>query len=589
MICLGVGVAALFFGIHPLRVESVAWATERRDVLSGFFYLTTVLCYLEAATTTLSARRRWLAVSIVAYICSLLSKASGITLPAVLIVLDVFVLRRLKGSPANWFSSEMRQVWLEKALFMLPAGAFAVVALFAQHNAGALRAIERYGVLERMMQAFYGVGFYTWKTLWPFGLSPLYELAPTFDPFSIKYLISALLVLGMTATLLAVRRIWPAGLAVWIVYLATIAPVLGLVQSGAQEVADRYSYLSCMGFAILTGAGLVWLRRNARGVFFRAGAAASCLVLIILGGLTWRQAQIWHDSESLWRHAISVNPRQRVPHHSLGVFLRDQGRTTEAIDHFRQALRIYPRYVAALNNLGVALASQGKLDEAIVYYRQALDIDPKKVEAHTNWGNALLKRGQFAEAKEQYQRAIAIDPKYVDGHYSIGYAMATRLDYPGAIRQFHQALGINPAHVDSHNGLGFALAATGDLEAATLSFTRSLALNPSQPEIHFSLGNLLATKGQLSEAAFHFDKAIQLKPDFVLAYQNLGRVFAAQGQMNQAVEVFQAAVQIDPNNAAFQETLALALAELGKKDEAERHFRESLRLRKSQNQSQPTQ
>src|SRR4029077_18998051 len=256
------GFAAFFFAIHPLRVESVAWATERRDVLSGLFFLATILCYLQAMTYSNdpSHHARWRNKALIVYGLSLLSKASGVTLPVVLLVLDVYPLRRLGGGPGMWLGPLARRVWWEKVPFFLLAAGAAVIAPLAQSESGAsgaLADLRVHGVAARLAQSLYGLAFYLWKTILPTDLSPLYEVPRNLDPFAWPFfwpfLLSGAIVVALTIGLFVLRRRWPAGLASWICYVAILAPVLGFVQNGAQMVADRYSYLSCLAWAILLG------------------------------------------------------------------------------------------------------------------------------------------------------------------------------------------------------------------------------------------------------------------------------------------------------------------------------------------------
>ena len=269
--------AALLFGVHPLRVESVAWATERRDVLAGFFFLGTILGYLRANSVPegRQARRQWLLAAVILYFLSLLSKASGITLPIVMLILDVYPLRRLGGQRAGWLGPAARRVWWEKVPFLLLAVTFAIVALIAQESSGALKAVGKYDLLQRIAQAGFGLAFYLWKFALPWGLSPLYELPVELNPFEWSYVASGFLVLVISVCLYLVKRRWAAGVAIWIYYVVVLFPVLGFAQSGPQLVADRYSYLSCMGWALLGGAGLHLCRGDSVGAKFKGAAPFS--------------------------------------------------------------------------------------------------------------------------------------------------------------------------------------------------------------------------------------------------------------------------------------------------------------------------
>jgi tetratricopeptide (TPR) repeat protein len=454
--------AALIFAVHPLRVESVAWVTERRDVLSGLFFLLTILCYLKAVTVeeTNPARGRWMVSTIIFYSLSLLSKAVGLTLPVVLLMLDVYPLRRLGSSAGGWFGPGTRKVWLEKDNFLLLAIAFGIIALLAQREAGALVPLEWYGVARRLEQMVFGIGFYLWKMVMPVHLSPLYEV-----PAELKlsnWLLSGAAFLVISISLVIGRHRWPSGLASWVYYLAILAPVLGFAQSGPQIVADRYSYLSCLSWATLSGAGLFYVWQilsgghdGRRTFFFAAGLAA--VVVASLGILTWKQVQVWYDSEALWTQAVRTAPDSSIAHYSLGVILSSRGKLQEAIEHYRRAVQINPVYVDAYNNLGSALVRQGKLEEGIGRYRQALRIAPGYRQAHNNLGIALADSGQLAEAIEHYRQALRIDPDFKQAHYNLGNALVRQGELAEAIEHYRQALRIDPDFKQAHDQLDLLL------------------------------------------------------------------------------------------------------------------------------------
>ncbi|HEX9445305.1 MAG TPA: tetratricopeptide repeat protein [Candidatus Binatia bacterium] len=420
---LGAGFAALVFAVHPLRVESVAWVTERRDVLSGLFFLLTIVCYLKgAAAKADGARRRWIASAVVLYALSLLSKAAGMALPVVLIVLDVYPLRRL-GAGGKWLGPEARRVWLEKMPFFLLAVAFGGVALLAQRETGALLSLEQYPILRRAGQALFGVAFYLWKTAAPLELSPIYEIPIRLESADWFFFGASVVVdLAITALLIVQRRRWPALLAAWICYLALLAPVLGFAQSGSQLAADRYTYLACLAWAIVAGGALfrLWQSRFERAREIVGGGAALAVIIVLgLGTLAWLETGVWRDPLTLWRHAVRVSPRASKAHNSLAIALYYRGAVLEAIEHYRTALRIDPRYKEAHNNLGVALVKRGDAEGAVAEYRAALEIDPAYVDARYNLGNALSYRGEIDQSIEQFREVVRIDPGHEAAKYNL--------------------------------------------------------------------------------------------------------------------------------------------------------------------------
>src|SRR5213596_1947884 len=373
-LAVSAGVASLVFAIHPLRVESVAGATERRDMLSGLFYLLTILMYLRARERE-ERGRGWYWLSVAVFVLALLSKSMVVNLPVVLLILDVYPLRRLGGF-VGWWSGPARRVYVEKIPFVFLAAAASAVALMAQLSVHTVTSLAQLSVPGRLAVSAYGLSFYLWKTVAPVNLSPLYELPPTVNPWAPPFLLSYGLVLAITAIVLALRRHVPGLPAAWLAYVVILLPVLGIFQSGPQIAADRYTYLAGLGWAILAGAGLLSCWRSSRRS--KTGTPATWLltgialcVVVGLGVLTWSQAKVWRDSERLWAHTLAIDPDSPLAQNNFGYELYRQGKLAEAIEHYRQALQIKPDYALTHTNLGLALIRQGKLAEAFEHLQQA--------------------------------------------------------------------------------------------------------------------------------------------------------------------------------------------------------------------------
>ena len=479
------GFAALFFAIHPLRAESVAWATERRDVLSGLFFLATLVCYLRAVTAPndMSHRRRWLGASLICYALSLLSKASGATLPIVLLVLDVYPLRRLGWGARKWFEPSARPIWWEKVPFLFLAAGATVIAPLAQQDAGAVASLRAHGVASRLAQALYGLAFYLWKTILPTDLSPFYEVPPNLNPFAWPFLLSGAVVAVVSIGLFVLRRRWPAGLAGWVCYVVIVAPVLGFVQSGRQMVADRYSYLSCLAWAILAGGGLYYLwqrgvaRRNSGRKPFLLATGAAAMMIIGLSVLTWKQVEVWHDTDTLWKRILAITDkstfRSGTAHHLVGRFYSDRGDLDRAIEHLRISIDIEPTDATTYTDLGVALARQGKLEEAIQNLQHALSLNPRLSLAHFNLGNAFALQGRFGEAAEQLQETLRIKPDYAEAYNNLGKVLAAQGQVDSAIDLFRRAVQIQPNFADAHQSLALALHEKGRTEEAIQEFQQA--------------------------------------------------------------------------------------------------------------------
>jgi cytochrome c-type biogenesis protein CcmH/NrfG len=405
---LGSAFAALLFAVHPLRVESVAWVTERRDVLCGAFFLLAVLAYLRYCEHTAEgdrSGRKWYWASVAAGGLALLSKSMAVSLPVVLLVLDVYPLRRLRG----------REVWIEKVPFVLLSLAASVVAMVAAISAGAANSLARIGLGGRVAVSLYSLTFYLWKTLIPRDLSPLYELPFRVNPLAHSFVVAGLTTIAATTVAVLQRRQWPALAAAWAAYVVILLPVLGIVHNGPQLAADRYSYLSCLGWALLAGGGLAygWHAIGGRGdtVLRTALTGLAAAIVVALGVLTWGQIPVWRDTDTLWSHALAVSPSARA-NVNVGMMLARQGRLTDGVDQVEQALLRNPSFLNAYIAMGTLLTQQGRGKEALEYFAIALKIDPHSAEAHTNLGLALEDQGRLAEAIVQYRAALESRPGF---------------------------------------------------------------------------------------------------------------------------------------------------------------------------------
>jgi len=469
--------AALFFSVHPLRVESVAWATERRDVVSGFFYLATVYCYLRANTNLDSQSRRWFAAALTCYILSLLGKATAIALPIVLLILDIFPLRRLDGDPRTWWITPSREILREKLLFVLPAIPFALIAFLGQQHVYAIKSLETFGFESRVVQALFAAGFYIWKTIIPVNLSPLYEIPPDFSFWDPVVLSGAALATGFSVTVFVFRRRWPAGLASWIYSLAMLGPVLGLVSTGPQLAADRYTYLSFLSWAVLAGAGLLFITRSAvRAHTVLAAYVTATIIVMVFSVLTWRQTMVWRDTGTLWSHVLKLNANSSIAHYNLARFL----------------------------------ASHGEREKAMAHYRKGLNIRPDDAEAHNNLGLLLALNGQTAESLKEFEAAVQSDPGYAKAFFNLGRVHAISGELDKAVENYQQAVKLDPTQAEIRLGLGNALARQGRLEAAAAPLELATKLEPALADARVAWARILEAQGKKIEAERQYEEALQL-------------------------------------------------------------------------------
>src|SRR2546426_4781789 len=481
------GFAAFLFAIHPLRVESVAWVTERRDVLSGLFYLLAIVVYLRAYDRE-ERGFWWYWLSVALFGCAVLSKSMAVSLPVVLVILDAYLLRRL-GGPTGWWSESARRVYVEKIPFVLLAAVASAIAFEGQVVTRNMASLAQLSVPGRLAISAFSLSFYLWKMIVPLNLSPLYPLPRTVDPWAVPFILSYGLVLAITAIALTLRRRWPCIQAVWVTYVVILLPVLGIVQNGPQIAADRYTYLAGLGWALLAGAGVLACWRAWR----RPLASIALCVVGTWGVLTWNQVHIWHDSERLWTHVLAVEPDAIIAENNLGVELERQGRRGEAIEHFQRAVRISPEYALPHHNWGQVLNRQGNHAGAIAHFQEALRLRPDLAEAHNDWGVALVARGDVDEAIKDFLRVLHLSAEVV----AADKAVDRRGTLAEAVEHFEHALRLKPDLAIAHANWGLALTKQRKPSAAIEHFQRALSIQPDL--VIAQVGLVLAVQGKMAE------------------------------------------------------------------------------------------
>jgi len=527
---LGAVLAALLFAVHPLRAESVAWITERRDVLAGVFFLAATLAYLGRWTPDGAPRphdRLCYLAALVLFAGALGSKVMTVTLPAVLLILDVYPLRRL-GPDAGWLGGSARRVWVEKAPFVALGAAAAAVAIAVNRAQGNLTSVSDMGIAERLAISAYSLVFYPWKTLAPLGLSPMYELPYPLVPGGWPFLAAALAVLAITVAAVALTRRWPALLAGWLAYVVMAMPVVGLLQNGFQIAADRYSYLPCLPWALLAGAALARLIMGPAERTRLVPAAAAGVGLLVLAAMSWQQTKIWRDTETLWLRALSVAPSS-VAHSNLGLTLARRGDTKGAIPHYHEAIRLRPVFAEAWNNLALAQAQQGDVAGAESSLREAVRLKPRFATAWSNLGMMRARQGKSGDAVAAYREALRLQPDHADAHGNLGATLDAQGQGEEALRHLREAARLRPDSADAQSNLGIFHARHADLPGATRYFEAALRLRPDSPEAHNNLGLAFAQQGRLDTAAAHFREALRLRPGFRDAHLNLARAQSLLG------------------------------------------------------------
>jgi protein O-mannosyl-transferase len=470
---------AVLFSIHPLHVESVAWVAERKDVLSMFFMLITLLFYSEYV---MKQKNMHYFVSLFFFILGLMAKPMLVTLPIVMLLLDIWPLERYRHNgiqSVHQISSTVIALIKEKIPFIFFALLSCFITIYAQHKGGSVASLANIPFHLRIENALVAYIKYIGKTLWPHDLAILYPFPSTIPiwqstiSLSILFLLSAAAIWSVRSyPYVAVGLFW---------FIITLVPVIGLVQVGAQSMADRYTYLPLIGIFII----IAWGGSDiSKGMRHRQGILGMLTVTItfVLVAITWHQLGYWRDNISLYRHAIKITTgNNSLIHSSLAdaLMLRGKENIDEAILEYREALRLNPYNWLAHCNLGIALIDKGNIDEAILEYKEALRIVPNNVSVHYYLGRAFNDKGNFDDAIQQYQKALQINPSHVKSYNSLGVAYSNKGMLDEAIQKYYEALKVDPNYVDAHYNLALDLTNRGRLDAAIYEFREALRINPN--------------------------------------------------------------------------------------------------------------
>ena len=481
-------IVAALFAWHPLQAESVAWVSERKGLLSTLFGLSALYFYaayaekrLTANVKPLASRSYWL--SLTGFVLALMSKPMWVTLPVLLLLLDYWPLNRLRPgndfSPRAWFP-----LVVEKIPFLLLAIASSVATVLFQKSGGVLQTLGTYSMSSRIENFFVSYAHYLGKVFWPFSLATPY---PRVFHWGAPILTaSILLFVGLCFGAVCLRRKWPFVFVGWFWFLIALLPVNGMIQAGAQTVADRYAYVPLIGVFIVVVWGFHRLS-DQRKVPRKIVAVAALVALVACIARTRDQLPHWKNSETLARHAIAVTKDNFLSYYSLGWYYDTQGKRAEAFENYRRATQIKPNYGEPWNGLGCLFADQKDFTQALACFQSAVDARPDRAEYRYNLARALTFLNRDAEAAEQYQRIIQQQPDYVAARSDLGKLLARQKRPEDAIKEFREAL----------------------------------RYDPKNPSLHFFLGKLLAAKGLKAEAVAALQTALQLQPNFPAAQSEL--------------------------------------------------------------------
>ena len=483
---------ALLFGLHPLHVESVAWATERKDVLCGFFFLASLMVYMDYASSSIQkAWKRYACLFL--FMLALLSKPMATTLPLILLLLD--------GWPLKRFSTGFSKVFMEKIPFFIVSIISGCMTVLAHSRQGAIPAVDIMPLDYRVMNAFHSVIYYLVKIIAPTNLSPLYPIL-LWKALSIEYLALAFLVILISLACFFYRRNRPYLATAWLYYLITLAPVLGILQVGSQAAADRFTYLPCLGPLLLSASVVAVFLSNRRFIFIPMVVG----LVAVLGFRTTGQINTWKDSISLGENIIKVIS----PYVSSDIY----------------------------ENLGDAYMMESRWENALQSFDSAITISPQKISLHGKKGLTLLKMNLPSEAAKEFEKEATLNPQNALVHRYLYMANQQMGVYETALKEAQEAVRLDPTLPGIFNSLGTAFFLMTQYEKAAAAFEKAHSLVPLNLECLTNLAAVYASTGQISEAIETLKAAAALQPQNPVIYQKLGQAYEKAGNKKMAVKAF---------------------------------------------------
>jgi Flp pilus assembly protein TadD len=552
----GAWLAAALFGLHPVQVESVAWVSELKNVLSLFFSLLSLHAWVSYLDEGPGKFRRWDWIAFACYLPALLSKTTACTLPAALLLLCW-----LRGRQINLHRL------LEMVPFVLAGIAMGLISMWWEAVLGGTTG-NTFAISwpARFLIASHALWFYLSKIVWPFHLVAVYprwQINPL-PPSAWLWLAATL---AATALIFFLRR--RNITAAMLFFVATLSPLLGFLMLYTFRytfVSDHWQYVACIGPLALIASGIAILFRR---IPASITAVLTLLLLATLGTLTFQQSRIYQNSETLWSATLQDNPNCSIAHLNLGFALAQRGDAQQAAIHYREAIEIDPVNPEAFEDLGTVELRNGNLDDALKDFRIALALRPDFADAYSDLGTVWMQKGQLDMAAYCLKLSLELVPYSAIAHFNLGNIRARQGRTQDAIAEYQEAVRLNSATVDAWNNLAGLLLKTGRLDEAAECLQKVAALEPNTPEAHSNLGNLFLRQGHEAAAAAEFDKAAELGPNLFQVWNNLAWVLATTRDASlrndaKAVEFATRADQLSGgSNTTVLNTLAVAYARSG--------------------------
>ena len=568
---------AAAFALHPLHVESVAWVAERKDVLSGFFWMLTIAAYIRYVERP--AIGRYVLVFLV-FGLGLMAKPMMVTLPFVLLLLDYWPLDRMQQKSEDNTGLSIKHLIAEKIPLLVLVAASGTVTFIAQRIGGAMSDIDKIPLTYRMGNAWIAYISYITKMIYPARLAVLY---PFQESGLVKWqLIGSFVILivickGIINTARR-HRYLSVG---WLWYLGTLVPVIGLVQVGAQTMADRYTYLPSIGIFIMAAWGANELLAKYR--FRKIVLAISAGVVLTIWLICTRvQVSYWKDGLTLFEHALSVTKNNSIMHDNYGNELRRKDRFDEAIVHFDQAILINPQLYTAYINKGETLLEMGKIDESIAILTEALYAKKGGAGVYNDLGAAYFQKGEFELAIQNYKEALRLEPDHVKAIYNLGIVLQEQGRINETITKLEKVLQLKPDDYNAHYNIAAAKTRQGKYKDAVRHYNKALELKPDWPQAYCNLGNVYSRQSKFELAIQSYEKALRLEPDHQLALKNLAtiqQIKNKQDKFNEAVNKWKKVLQSKPADVDAHLNLAMLMTEQKKYAEAVMHLKEILQLK----------
>ncbi|RKX92595.1 MAG: hypothetical protein DRP84_09790 [Spirochaetes bacterium] len=537
-------ITAILFGVHPMHVESVAWISERKDVLYAFFYLLALITYVLYAR---GKKRKYYILTFLLTIFSLLSKPMAVTLPVVFILFDYFLMRQIN-----------KKSLFEKIPFFICALAFGLINMYFQIQGGATNITSHLNTKLYFITKV--IPFYLYKFIMPIHLSALYpyhELTKQ-NIAEIKYYIIILILLS--AFVFHSRKYTKKIIFGSTFFIITILPVLQIIPAGSAFAADRYIYIPSIGlFYILAVFFENFFSSNItknKSIKYTAVLILSVIILM-LSFLTWKRCTVWKDSITFCTQTLEYAPNSGKLYNNLGNAFYIQGRYKEAIETYKKALAINPKDEEAYSNLGLAYAAINKNNEAITSYKKAIKINPKWAEAYNNLGIVYKTLGNHEEALKLYEEALKINPEYGDVYNNLGNLYYSINKKEEAIKTYKKALTINPDNTKVYYNLGNLYSSSGENKKALVFYKKGIKINPNQADVYNNLGSTYLALGLREKAMEAFENSIEINPNSAKPYNNLGSVYASCGEYEKAMKLFKQSLKINPDYIKAQNNLKI--------------------------------